>query len=112
MDEITRRQFIQSSVLAGIGLSIFGKLTNLTDKVNDDLIDKVNSENNQTIKSNCLIQGDASRYYNKHIAMISFSDRRVVAFGDNLGKVMQEARQLGYEHPVGFYVLHPNVSFP
>jgi hypothetical protein len=71
------------------------------------LTDKFDSEINQTSESNCLIQGDASRYYKKYVAEPSFSDRRVVAFGKNPIKVIKKARQRGYEHPVIFYVPHP-----
>jgi hypothetical protein len=57
-----------------------------------------------------LIQGDASRYYEKYVAFPSFSSREVVAFGEDPVKVMEEARSKGHKGPVLLYVPNPEES--
>jgi hypothetical protein len=83
------------------------KINKKSDKFKD-LTYRVNNKNNTKIKPLCLIEGDASRYYNKYVAEPSFSDKRVVAFSEDPNKVIQEARQKGYGHPVVFYVPNPD----
>jgi hypothetical protein len=85
------------------------KINKKSDKFKD-LTYRVNNENNRTTKPFCLIEGDASRYYNKYVAEPSFSDKKVVAFGEDPTEVFKEARQKGYRHPVMFYVPHPDVN--
>ncbi len=46
----------------------------------------------------------------KYVALRSFTDRTVVASGDNPETVMEQARQAGYSEPVIFYVPEHNIT--
>jgi len=50
------------------------------------------------------------KYFDKHVALASFSSRKIVAFGEDASQVIEEARNKGYNEPVLFYVPDPNVD--
>jgi len=45
-----------------------------------------------------------SGYEGKYVALASFSDRAVVASGDDLKTVVERAHEKGYDNPVTFFV--------
>jgi hypothetical protein len=55
-----------------------------------------------------LINGTC--YEGKYVALVSFLDRTVVAYGDDPKEVVNRAREAGYENPVIFFVPQQNVS--
>ncbi len=70
----------------------------------EKLENKLNTEKRKAI---VFIEGDAEKYYDKYVAMASFNDRRVIAYGENPSKVVEEARKKGIGSPVIFYVPNP-----
>ncbi len=60
---------------------------------------------------NYLIEGDARIYYGKYVATASFKSKKVICFGDNPAEVHKEAKDLGYDNPVIFYVQDPDINY-
>ena len=51
----------------------------------------------------CLLN-DSEKYSGKYVATRSFTDREVICHGGDPVKVLREARELGIDEPVVFYV--------
>ena len=47
-------------------------------------------------------------YEGKYVALVSFSDRRIIASGNDPGKVYEDADKVGYKSPLVFFVPHKN----
>lgn len=58
-----------------------------------------------------LIEGDVSEYFEKYVAVSSFNSRKVVAYGKNPAKVIEDARRKGHKTPVIIYVPNPDIDY-
>ena len=52
-----------------------------------------------------------SKYEGKYVALVSFSNKTVVAFGDDAENVLEEARAAGQDHPVIVFIPERNVDY-
>lgn len=60
------------------------------------------------MKPICLLN-DTEKYSGEYVAIRSFTDREVICHGGNPIKVLKEARELGVDEPVVFYVPEKDV---
>jgi len=58
-----------------------------------------------------LIQGDASKYHDKYVALAGFNSKKVIAYGKDPRKVIEKARKKGFKEPVIVYVPDPNITY-
>ncbi len=52
-----------------------------------------------------------ARYAGKYVAMRSFTDRNIVAVGEEPSEVLKEARQNGVDHPIVVFVPEHDMTF-
>ncbi len=52
-----------------------------------------------------------SKYHGKYIATPSFNDRTIVAYGEDAGKVFEEARSKGHAEPVVVFCRDPEITY-
>lgn len=62
-------------------------------------------------KRKYIIDEYDSKYDGKFVAMPNFNDGRVVAFGEDPIKVIEEAKTLGHNNPVIFFCKDPKINY-
>ena len=61
------------------------------------------------MSTNILIN-DGEKYSGQYVATKTFIDKEIIAHGDDLVKVTNEAKKQGIETPVVFYVPKENIA--
>lgn len=55
---------------------------------------------------------DPSKFYEQYVTFRSFKDRRVVCYGTNPSKVLEETEKVkGIKSPGIIYILHPDKTY-
>ena len=57
-----------------------------------------------------ILQSGSEGYCGQYVAVESFTNRKVIAHGDDLVKVASEAKEKGADDPVVFYVPEKDVA--
>lgn len=57
-----------------------------------------------------ILLNDSEEFCGQYVAVESFTNRKVIAHGDDLVKVVSEAKEKGADDPVVFYVPEKDVA--
>ena len=103
--ELTRRNFLKKGAVGLTGIVSVGLIEKCLGG-EYETNRKTNTDNETS-----LIKGDGKKYWDKYVAMDGFNSHKIIAYGKDAGKVIDDARKAGVEVPVVVYVPNPNISY-
>lgn len=53
----------------------------------------------------------SEKHLEKYVAFADFNNKKIIAYGKDPGKVIEEARKKGYQEPVLMYIRDPRKTY-
>lgn len=56
-------------------------------------------------------EGDRKKYYGKYVVYKSMKSREILAYGEDIGELIKEARKKGVKEPAIAFIRDPNITY-